>query len=198
MSETESAAKIAVTPDVFSLVNYDPAEISAVLKDVAERLGVANPIRLAVDESTPLAKMSAMLLDEHGEKITGPASSDVIISLRVQSGALENTKHLTNFSAEGAGRSLGRMLLRARDRMRADFADTPKDEDLSLSENAAWDAYCAGRLQRTGLQINEQRFRYNFRNRFGFSDEVDAMFDQLWAADDLAWSELPRNDTSAS
>lgn len=194
MTTTDAAAKIAVTPEVFSLINYDPGEIAAVLKDIAERLGIANPIRLAVDESTPLAKMSTMLVDEHGEQVIGPASSDVIISIRAQSGALENTKRLTNFSVERASRSLGRMLLRGHDRMRADFADTPEDRDLSLSENASWDAYCAGRLARAGFTVNQQRFRYNFRNRFGFSDEVDALFDQLWVADDLAWADLPRVD----
>lgn len=189
---TDAAAKIAVTPEVFSLVDYDPSEIADVLRDVAERLNVANRIRLAVDESTPLAKMSAMLLDEHGDHVVGPASSDAVISIRAQSGALENTKQLTTFSPDRAAQSLGRMLLRARDRMRADFADTPSDPELSLSENAAWDAYCAGRLERAGVAVNQQRFRYNFRNRFGFTDEVDATFDQLWAADDLGWVDLPR------
>lgn len=194
MTNADTAAKISITPEVFSLVNYDSDEIADVLRDVAERLGIANPIRLEVDETTPLSKMSAELVDERGDGIAGPASSDAVISLRVESGALEDTKHLTNFGAERATISLGRVLLRARDRMRPDFADVPRDEELSLPENAAWDAYCAGRLERAGLEPNQQRFRYNFRNRFGFSDDVDATFEELWAADDLAWSELPRVD----
>jgi hypothetical protein len=80
--------------------------------------------------------------------------------------------------------------LRARDRMRADFADAPADLDLSLTENAAWDTYCAGRLARMGVEVNQQRWRYNHRNRFGFNDRVDAEFDRLWSADDLGWSDI--------
>ena len=29
--------------------------------------------------------------------------------------------------------------------------------------------------------MNQQRWRYNFRNRHGFTDQVDAAFDRLWA-----------------
>ncbi|MBT7430121.1 MAG: hypothetical protein HN783_09960, partial [Ilumatobacter sp.] len=83
-----------------------------------------------------------------------------------------------------------RMLLRARDRMRADFADVGTDDELTLAESAAWDTYCAGRLARAGIEINTQRWRYNHRNRFGFSDAGDADFDRLWAADGLSWSEV--------
>jgi hypothetical protein len=74
--------------------------------------------------------------------------------------------------------------------MRADFADAPADLDLSLTENAAWDTYCAGRLARMGVEVNQQRWRYNHRNRFGFNDRVDAEFDRLWSADDLGWSDI--------
>jgi hypothetical protein len=108
----------------------------------------------------------------------------------VQSGALENTQRFTHFSADHARESLGRYLLRARDRRRPDFADVPGDLDLSLAEHAAWDAYCAGRLARLGVPVNQQRFRYNYRNRFGFADAVDARFDAIWSADDLGWAEL--------
>ena len=147
---------------------------------MAEQLGVSNPVRVIVDETTQLAKMSA----EIGE------SSDDEVTIRLESGALENTQRFTHFGDEAARESIGRMLLRARDRMRPDFADTPDDLDLDNAQNAAWDAYCAGRLARLGLDVNQQRFRYNYRNRFGFSDRADARFDQIWTSDDLGWDEL--------
>ena len=118
------------------------------------------------------------------------ASSDATITLHAESGALEDRKHPMSFSADGAREALGRILLRAHDRMRADFADAPGDLDLTLEENAAWDTYCAGRLARMGVETNQQRWRYNHRNRFGFHDGVDAAFDALWAADDLGWSDV--------
>jgi hypothetical protein len=180
-AEVSSTAKVTVSPSEFSFVKFDAAEIAAIVTDVAERLGIANPIRVVVDESTPLAKVY--------EEIEG-TSSDATIVLHAESGALEDRRHPTSFSADAARESLGRILLRAHDRMRPDFADAPGDLELTLPQNAAWDTYCAGRLARMGVPVNEQRWRYNHRNRFGFSDEVDAAFDRLWTADDLGWADL--------
>ena len=192
MASTDADAKISVTPEVFAFISYDSNEIADVLRDVAARLDIANPIRLEVDETTPLGKMSARLLDGDGTVISGPASSDATLGVRDESGALEDTTRFTNVTRRRASISHGRIQLRARVRLRADYADVAPDEQLSLSENAAWDAYCAGRLDRAGFEPNKQRFRYNFRNRFGFSDAVDAIFDELWDADDLGWDDLPR------
>jgi hypothetical protein len=175
------AGRVSVSPAEFRLVKYDAAEIAAIVAELADRLGLTGPIHVEVDETTPLAKMIAEAADP---------SSDATITIRVQSGALENTQRFTHFSADHTRESLGRYLLRARDRRRPDFADVADDLDLSLGEHAAWDAYCAGRLTRLGVPVNQQRFRYNYRNRFGFSDAVDARFDELWAADDLGWAEL--------
>lgn len=180
-SSGASTDKVTVTPEEFHLIKYEASAIAAVVTELAELLGVTNPIHVVVDETTPLAKMSAEVTDR---------SSDATITIRAESGALEDTQRFTHFSAESTRGSLGRMMLRARDRLRPDFAETPGDLDLSLKENAVWDTYCAGRLARLGLTVNQQRFRYNHRNRFGFSDDVDADFDRIWAADDLSWADL--------
>ena len=181
-SDTSTAAgKVTVTPEEFSFVKYDAAEIAALVGELAAQLEIANPIQVVVDETTPLAKVY--------EEIEA-ASSDATITLHAQSGALEDRQHPMSFSATNAREGLGRILLRARDRMRADFAGAPADLDLTLAENAAWDTYCAGRLARMGVETNRQRWRYNHRNRFGFSDDVDRHFDRLWNADDLSWSDL--------
>jgi hypothetical protein len=172
---------VTVSPEEFTFVKYDAAEISAIVAALAEQLEIANPIRVVVDETTPLAKVY--------EEINA-ASSDATITLHAESGALEDRKHPMSFSAAGAREALGRVLLRAHDRMRADFADAPADLDLTREGNAAWDTYCAGRLERMGVETNQQRWRYNHRNRFGFHDGVDAAFDALWAADDLGWSDV--------
>jgi hypothetical protein len=176
-----STAKVTVTPEEFTFVKYDATEIAAIVAALAQQLEIANPIRVVVDETTPLAKVY--------EEVEA-ASSDATITLHAESGALEDRRHPMSFSAEVARESLGRILLRAHDRMRPDFADTPGDLDLDLEQNAAWDTYCAGRLARMGVRVNQQRWRYNHRNRFGFHDDVDAHFDRLWAADDLGWYEL--------
>jgi hypothetical protein len=180
-ASTASTAKVTVSPEEFVFVKFDGAEIAAVVAELAERLEIANPIRVVVDETTPLAKVY--------EEVDA-ASSDATITLHAQSGALEDRQHPMSFSATGAREALGRILLRARDRMRADFADAPADLDLTLTQNAAWDTYCAGRLARMGVEVNQQRWRYNHRNRFGFNDRVDAEFDRFWSADDLGWSDI--------
>ena len=181
MSGTLVKGKVTVAPAQFVQVKYDAAEIAALVANLAEQLGVSNPIELQIDETTPLAKIVSEL---------DAVSSDAVIRIAAQSGALENTKVLTTLGPVQTRVAVGRMLLRARDRMRDDFADAPADNDLTREENAAWDTYCAGRLLRAGCEIHEQRWRYNHRNRFGFSDAVDSDFDRLWAADDLAWASL--------
>jgi len=177
-----ATSRVQVAPERFSLVKYDAGEIAAVVVELAELIGLSNPISVFVDETTPLAKMSAEVES---------MSSDAPIVLRLESGALEDTRHLTNFSSERARQRLGRVMLRARDRLRPDFADAPPDLELTNPQNSAWDVYCGGRLERLGIEVPTQRFRYDFRNRFGFSDEVDAVFDRLWASDDLGWHDLP-------
>lgn len=172
---------VTVTPGEFRAVRFDAAELAAVATELAEQLGVANPIHIIVNEATPLAKLSA--------EFDG-GSPDATVVIRAESGALENSKQLTTFGRERATESLGRMLLRARDRQRGDFTGVPPDVELSLAENAAWDAYCVGRLARTGLRVVPQRWRYNYRNRFGFTDRADAAFERLWTADDLGWADV--------
>ncbi|HSL75067.1 MAG TPA: hypothetical protein VK853_11390 [Ilumatobacteraceae bacterium] len=181
MSDVSTAGHVTVTPATFTFVRYDADEIAAIVTELAERLGITNPIHVVVDETTPLAKLS--------ERLDG-TSADATITLHAESGALEDRQHPMSFSVDHARESLGRVLLRARDRQRPDFADTPDDLDLTIQENAAWDTYCAGRLARLGIAVNQQRWRYNHRNRFGFHDGIDAAFDTLWHADDLGWSDV--------
>lgn len=184
---TVASPQVTVAPQQFSLVSYDASEIAALVRNLAEQIGITNPVSVEVDERTPLSKMSAAIDVASSDAI----SSDSTVRLRFESGALENTKQLTTFGEPRARLSIGRMLLRASDRLSGRFDDAPADIALTNPQNAAWDAYCGGRLERLGLDPVEQQYRYDFRNRFGFDDAVDADFDRLWAADGLAWSELP-------
>jgi hypothetical protein len=176
-----STTKVTVTPSEFTFVKFDAAEIETIVSELAGLLEVANPIRVVVDETTPLAKLY--------ETLDG-VSSDAMITLHAESGALEDRKHPMSFSPAAARESLGRVLLRASDRLRPEFADAPDDLELTLAENAAWDTYCAGRLARLGVTTNKQRWQYNHRNRFGFSDEVDVGFERLWSAEGLSWPDI--------
>jgi hypothetical protein len=168
---------VTVTPQSFTFVNYDAAEIERLVAELATKLGVTSDIALEVDETSPLARVTVV---DAAEPIT----------IRAESGALEDTKRLRQLSARAVCTSLGRVLLRLRDRASGRFDDAPPDTELTLPQQAAWDTYCLGRLERIGVPVNHQRWRYNFRNRHGFNDEVDVAFDSIFAADGWSWAEL--------
>ncbi len=176
------ADSVAVEPTEFVHVSYDANEIAATICELATQLGVNNPISIVINERTPLTRISSTF--------DGASTADATIVIDADSGALEDTKHLTNYGITQAKTSIGRMLLRARDRQRTDFADAPRDEELTLAQTACWDTYCAGRLERIGVPIHQQRWRYNHRNRLGFHDATDVDFDRLWTASDLSWADV--------
>lgn len=177
-------ATVTVTPATFSFVNFDAALIRRTAEGLAALLDVSLPIHVEVDETTPLARIRL----EVGDSIV----------IRVESGAFEDTRRPREQSERATATALGRTLLRANDRLVGGFGEAPADDDLSLAEVAAWDTYCTGRLHRLGIDQNLQRWRYNFRNRHGFADAVDAAFDQLWASDGLAWGELSAISAAAT
>ena len=168
---------VSVTPQEFHYVAFDADLIRRVAEGLLASLGLANrEVHIEVDETTPLARMRVAI--------------DETISIRAESGAFEDTKRPRQQSEDTTTTSLGRVLLRVRDRLTGGFADAPPDDELSLAQMAAWETYCVGRLERLGVPVNQQRWRYNFRNRHGFTDQVDIAFDRLWASDALTWAEL--------
>ena len=171
-------AKVTVSPQEFTYVNYDADHIADVVGRLADRLGYATetPITLDVDESTPLGRARAESVDP--------------IVLHVEGGAIEDSTAPRQLSDRATVDVVGRLLLRVRDRLDPAFGDPPADADLSLQEQTAWDAYCIGRLERIGHDARQPRRRYHFRNRHGFTDVADQVFDRLWAADGLTWADL--------
>lgn len=169
---------ITVSPETFKFVQFDAATIMRVAEGLVGALGLTgNDLSIVVDETTPLAKISYEI-------------SDHTISVHADSGAFEDTRKPRQLSEHATATSLGRVLLKARDRLSGGFGEAPADDQLSLAQIAAWDTYAVGRLERVGVAANQQRWRYNFRNRHGFSDGTDAAFDQLWSSDGLTWGEL--------
>ena len=171
---------VSVTPETFSFVDFDAALIRRVGEQLVDALRIDRPVRIEVDESTPLARITVDV---------GPAA-DAAIAVRADSGAFEDTRRPRQQSETATATALGRVLHRAADRLHGGFGEAPPDSELSLAQLAAWETYCVGRLARLGIDVNQQRWRYNFRNRHGFSDGADAAFDQLWASDGLTWPQL--------
>jgi hypothetical protein len=168
---------VTVTPLEFKFVAYDATVIERVTQGLADSLGLGDrTISVDIDETTPLSRLRVDIGDT--------------IGIRAESGALEDTKRPRQQSETATAIAVGRMLLRVVDRESGGFDEAPPDDELSLAQMAAWDTYSVGRLSRLGIEVNQQRWRYNFRNRHGFSDATDGAFDELWAASGLTWSEL--------
>ena len=171
-------SEISVTPKSFEMVFYDSAVIGEVVGEVAERLGFSEPIVLEIDEASPLGRSKITAYDP--------------VELWVDGGALENTQRPRHFGKQRTRDTIGRLLIRILDRRSGRFDDAPADDELSLSQFAAWDAHCVGRLERPGIGGQRKRRLYQFRNRHGFTDVADEAFDLLWDSSELNWPEIER------
>jgi hypothetical protein len=179
---------VTVSPETFRFVKFDSAVVARVARELVDVLGIDRPVCIEIDETTPLGRVRAAI----DPAATGP------ITISVESGAFEDSRRPREQSEVATAVNLGRILLRVRDRLHGGFGEAPADDDLQLRQLAAWETYCAGRLSRLGLRVNQQRWRYNFRNRHGFTDEADDAFNQVWSSDGLTWAELSAICESAS
>lgn len=177
---------VRVLPETFEYVSFDAAYTARIAERVAAMLGMDDiDLTIEVVESSPLTRIDLEV-----------APGTVVI--RPHSGALEETRRPTTQSELATTVTIARGLLRARDRLRGGFADAPADADLSLSQVAAWDTYVMGRISRLGIKVVTQAWLYNFRNRHGFHDRSDRIFDRIWSAETLDWSTLDSLSQQAS
>lgn len=169
-----------VQPSTFEVVDFDAGRIAALTDELARKVGLGEGVEITieVDESTPLGHTELVSVDP--------------VHIRTESGSLEDPRKIRKFSEDSANDVLGRYLLRAADRRRATFADAPDDSELTVPQRTAWDVYAVGRLARMGYSVRRQRWLYAFRNRHGFTDDADGAFEELWGAEDLAWSDIDR------
>ncbi|GAC1597244.1 MAG: hypothetical protein NVS3B21_21660 [Acidimicrobiales bacterium] len=171
------AVTVEVKPSTFTLVSFDAAEIGRLVAEAAGWVGLdSGAIRVDVDESVPLAM----------SKVT---DGDPIV-IWVEGGAFEDPKRIRNLSGLAVQTVATRLLARIADRRRPGFGEAPAEDALSVAEIDAWDVWAMGRAARRGLDVNQQRWRYRFRNRYGFSDAADRIFDHLWVTEDLTWADL--------
>jgi hypothetical protein len=169
-------ADITVEPTEWKMVQFDTDRIVAVAGKLADEVGIKVPIRIEVDETTPLGKVAISSLEP--------------LVVTAESGAFEDPKAPRQLSDKAVADVLGRLFFRIRDRLDPTFGEAPADGDLSLAQSTAWDAYAVGRAVRLGYPASKQRRLYHFRNRHGFSDTADAVFDRLWNAEGLTWSDI--------
>ena len=162
------------------MVDYDGGRIAALVAKVADGIGLPadTAIRVEVDEFTPLGASSLASLDP--------------ITIRVESGALEDARNPRHLSERNVVGLSARLLFRAYDRTTPGFAGAPADADLTPSQAVAWDVYSVGRTARLGYPSQKGRRQYHFRIRHGFTDKTDEVFERLWSGENLTWNDIDR------
>ena len=169
---------LTVTPDTYNFVAFDTAYTARIAELMATQLGLDDiDILIAVNENSSLTRIDIDVTDS-------------LITIAPHSGAMEDTRRPRQQSELNTTITMARGMLRARDRLRGGFADAPVDTELSLPQAAIWDTYIMGRIAHMDIEVNKQAWVYNFRNRHGFSDAVDAVFEKVWNVSNTTWAEL--------
>jgi hypothetical protein len=177
---------IVVRPDTYTKVNFDSAHIQTLAQRALESVA---PLPDDLD-------VSVNVIEDQVTNRVRVSSLDPV-TLEVDGGAIENYKMPRTVGDLEAGITFTRLFLEVVDRQSSTFGAPAIDEDLSHAHRMAWSVNLFGRTSRHGLHIHQPRYRYNFRNRHGFSDLADRTFDKLWSADELTWNEIVELSNSA-
>jgi len=170
---------ITVSPDPFTLIEYDAKAIAAIIEDSAALVEFPTgvDIHLDVDE-----ELFAPLVGTAADVVDGKAA------LWISGANFEDNRRPRHFSGDQAKNDLVVMLLRAKDRLSDDFKDAPSDHDISRGERSAWDTYAVGRAARLGIPIRRPRQVYDFRLQHGFTDVADAAFVRCWNSPTMTYA----------
>ena len=170
---------IVVQPETYTKVSFDAGVIATLAQRALESVA---PLPDDLDVTVNIEEDNAT----NRVKIT---SVEPVV-FDVDGGAVENYKQPRTVGDLEATISFTRLFLELSDRLSESFAAPALDDEVTLAHRMAWDINLFGRTARHGRRIHQPRYRYNFRNRHGFSDAADQVFDTLWAADELTWAEI--------
>ncbi len=170
---------IVVRPQTYTKVEFDSEHIHTLAQRALESVAALPDdldvkVNVGEDQATNRAWVSSV----------DP------VTLEVDGGALENYKMPRSVGELESSITFTRLFLEVVDRLSTTFGAPPVGEELSHAQRMAWSVNLYGRTSRHGLHVHQPRYRYNFRNRHGFSDLADRNFDKLWSADELTWDEI--------
>ena len=177
---------ITVVPETYTKVDYDAAVLAGYAQTSLERvMGLVSDldVDIRIDEEAATTRFAIVSIDP--------------IVVDVNSGAVENLRDPRRLGEGEANLTFTRIFLEVFDRRSATFGAPALDEKPLQQHLMAWDVNLHGRLARMGLRLHQPRYRYNFRNRHGFSDHADGIFDQLWDAGDTTWGRIVELSDSA-
>jgi hypothetical protein len=175
-----------LTPEAFTLVKFDAAELLAIAEDAATSVGVPDGVSIAieVDEALPLPLIASAV-----------EAGDGTLSCWFSGGCFEDPKYQAALQPDISRTELSALFLRGRDRLDGGFEAAPADAEISDRQRAIWDVYTDGRLARLGgFLINEPRRRYSYRLQCGFNDVADAEYERAWKAEALTWAGLEETE----
>jgi hypothetical protein len=177
---------ITVVPDTYTKVDYDVEALRTGVQRSWQRvMGTARELDLEIrlDEDAATTRFSVLSLDP--------------LIVEVDGGAIENLRDPRTLGENEVELAFTRLFLEVYDRQLAVFGAPPLDEELSQAHRTAWDVNLFGRVARRGVRLHKPRYLYNFRNRHGFTDHADAIFEQLWDAGDTTWRRIADFSDSA-
>ena len=176
-----SVTGVTVTPETFTLVEFDAARAGRDRRAAARQHRAAAGTETSASRSTRRRRSAAAAV----------ASLDPIV-LTVETGALEDPKRPRQLSRRRSADVLGRLLLRVRDRLDPAFGD-PRRPTTTSRCRSRWRGTptpSAGSCASATATRQPPAPAYHFRNRHGFTDAADAAFDRLWNADGLTWADI--------
>jgi hypothetical protein len=175
------AHQIEIRPDKLTLVNYTAEDVATVVAEEAARVGVPESVAISVEVDEVLP---SPLTGSTADVVDGDAR------LWLSGGELEDPRYRLELADAQARQVVAMSLHRIVDRL-GPCAEAPSDMEIgSGRRRAAWDVWAEGRTSRLGVPVHPSRRRYHFRIAHGFNDVADAVFDRLWAADELIWADL--------
>lgn len=178
---------ITVAPSTFVKVEYDAAriaELAAGALALVPAAGTEVTLEVRVDEDQATTRAAVASLNP--------------LVFTCDSGALENLKDPRRLGEAESTITFAKLFLEVVDRRSESFGAPPIDGGLSHAHRIAWDVNLYGRLERIGLRLHRPRFRYDFRNRHGFSDKADRAFDLLWSSDGLSFARIAQLSDQAT
>jgi hypothetical protein len=172
---------ISLTPEAFTLVKYDAAELLAIAEAAATSVGVPDDVAISieVDEALPNPLIASLVDDVDGT-----------LTCWFTGGTFEDPQRQAELQRDTAKVELAAAFLRGRDRLGGGFEAAPPDGEISDRQRAIWDVYTDGRLARQGYRLNQARRRYAYRLQAGFNDVADAEYEQAWVAGAMSWDAL--------
>ncbi len=174
-----AADLVTVEPQTYTNVEFDADAIVVLVAEALARVPDVDPgagVDVTIDEEAATTTFRIISLDP--------------LRLHVDSGAVENLKDPRRLGHEHAAVTFTRIFLEVADRRAPWFGAPDIDAELTQAHAVAWDVNLHGRVAALGLRQHKPRYLYNFRNRHGFSDRADEVFEQLWSAGEIPWTRI--------